>query len=121
MALDVVRALGKGKEDVFKALEGNLEGVKGKDRNLDKHWETTMDTIEKLGETGDQALMAFYGRKIAADLAVGLQGVEMLRGAEDNIITDDEAGMFIGSRIGEGEEGELNPSRGIYGNAMGVF
>jgi putative acyl-CoA dehydrogenase len=123
VALDVVRTIrGSGGKNSFKALEDNMEGVKGLDKNLDKHWEITLDMMERLAlDTTDQAVAEFYGRKIAADIAVGMQGVEMVRGSVDNIVEDDEAGMFVASRIGEGEEGELNPNRGIYGNAMTLF
>eukprot|EP00520_Triparma_pacifica_P018011 CAMPEP_0118657836 /NCGR_PEP_ID=MMETSP0785-20121206/14239_1 /TAXON_ID=91992 /ORGANISM="Bolidomonas pacifica, Strain CCMP 1866" /LENGTH=576 /DNA_ID=CAMNT_0006550797 /DNA_START=32 /DNA_END=1759 /DNA_ORIENTATION=+ len=108
MALDVVRAFGKGKGHIFKALSDNLEGVEGKDGNVDKHWEITMDTIDKLtSEDSDPGLLAFYGRKITADLAVGLQAVEMIKAANECIVTEDEAGMFVSSRIGEGEDSEI--------------
>ena len=78
-----------------------------------------MDTIDKLtSEDSDPGLLAFYGRKITADLAVGLQAVEMIKAANECIVTEDEAGMFVSSRIGEGEDSEINNNRGIYGNTM---
>ena len=80
-----------------------MGGVEGKDKDLDRHWEVTLDMIEKLGKEGDQGLMEFYGRKITADLAVGLEGVEMLRAAEENILTEEEVRRSEGRKDGRSE------------------
>ena len=113
MALDVLRAFRKGGAEMHAALAIECGKVKGKDGVVDKYWAKVLQDVEALGKlSGDEA--QWMARKLTTELAMGLQAIEMLRAAEGDVITAEEAKAFVESRIAQQWSGM------VYGGSLAV-
>lgn len=87
--LDVLRAL-KREPETREALFAEFVGVKGVNRHLDAH-------VARLGVAlGDVENIEVRARALVEMMAVGLQGVQLLRGADEFV-----GGLYCEARMGE--------------------
>jgi putative acyl-CoA dehydrogenase len=139
MALDVVRGLMHEGEEILEVFEKEWEGVRG--RKVGKFGELFDDFFEKRvmevikslrGRDRDQVEMV--ARELSTNIALGLQGIEMIHAAEDGIISDFELELWmsklhksrgVGRHFGEcelvGEGRSSEELMRLYGEAIESF